>query len=68
MTRIYVAHILLVATKTAGKVETRIQLLDFARNDPAALNALKSVVADLDVGVLGQFLLFFPYYTCSTDG
>lgn len=53
MARTYVAHVLLIATKTAGKVETRIQLVDFAKNDPAALNALKSVVANLDVGVLG---------------
>ncbi|KAH0835497.1 hypothetical protein J3R83DRAFT_9166 [Lanmaoa asiatica] len=38
-----------IVSKTAGKVETRIQLVDFAKNDPAALNALKSVVGGLDV-------------------
>ena len=44
----------LVASKTAGKVETRIQLIDFAKNDPATLDALKAVVGGLDVGVLGE--------------
>ncbi|KAF8553135.1 NAD(P)-binding protein [Imleria badia] len=41
-----------IASKMAGKVQTRIQLIDFAKNDPAALNALKSVLTGLDVGVL----------------
>ncbi|KAF8129950.1 hypothetical protein EV363DRAFT_1219869 [Boletus edulis] len=41
-----------IASKTAGKVEARIQLVDFAKNDPSALNALKSVVSGLDVGIL----------------
>ncbi|KAG6371822.1 hypothetical protein JVT61DRAFT_9184 [Boletus reticuloceps] len=41
-----------IGSKTAGKVEARIQLTDFAKNDPATLNALKSAVSGLDVGVL----------------
>jgi len=41
-----------IASKTAGKVETRIQLVDFAKNDPSALNALQSVLSGLDVGIL----------------
>jgi 17beta-estradiol 17-dehydrogenase / very-long-chain 3-oxoacyl-CoA reductase len=41
-----------IASKTAGKVETRIQLVDFAKNDPAALDAFKSVVNGLEIGVL----------------
>ncbi|KAF9232413.1 hypothetical protein BU15DRAFT_55060 [Melanogaster broomeanus] len=41
-----------IANKTSGKVETRIQLIDFAKNDPAALNALQTVLGGLDVGVL----------------
>ncbi|KIJ62390.1 hypothetical protein HYDPIDRAFT_182759 [Hydnomerulius pinastri MD-312] len=41
-----------IANRTAGKVETRIQLIDFAKNDPAALNALQTVLSSLDVGVL----------------
>ncbi|KAF8435355.1 hypothetical protein L210DRAFT_3506211 [Boletus edulis BED1] len=41
-----------MSSKTAGKVEARIQLVDFAKNDPSALNALKSVVSGLDVGIL----------------
>ncbi|KAF8837135.1 NAD(P)-binding protein [Paxillus ammoniavirescens] len=41
-----------IANKTAGKVETRIQLIDFAKNDPAALSALKTVLGSLDIGVL----------------
>jgi len=41
-----------IANKTAGKVETRIQLIDFAKNDPASLNALQTVLGGLDIGVL----------------
>lgn len=52
-------NMLLIASKTAGKVETRIQLIDFGKNDPSAFNALKSVVADMDVGVLGQRVSIF---------
>ena len=59
MTRIYMNNMLLIASKTAGKVETRIQLIDFGKNDPSAFNALKSVVADMDVGVLGQRVSIF---------
>ena len=44
----------LVASNTAGKVETRIHLIDFAKDNPAALNALKAVVSSMDVGVLGE--------------
>ena len=47
-------HIPLVASKTAGKVETRIHLIDFAKDDLAALDALKAVVDGLAVGVLGE--------------
>lgn len=63
------AHLLLVAKKTAGKVETQIQLIDFAKNDPAALNALKSVVGGLDVGVLGESPtpLFIPLVRLTSD-
>ncbi|KAF8435360.1 hypothetical protein L210DRAFT_3484367 [Boletus edulis BED1] len=41
-----------IGTNTASKVEARIQLVDFAKHDPAPLNALRSVVGDLNVGVL----------------
>ncbi|KAF8435359.1 hypothetical protein L210DRAFT_3648549 [Boletus edulis BED1] len=41
-----------IARNTAGKVEARIQLIDFAKDDPATLNALKSVLHSLDVGIL----------------
>ncbi|KAG9308020.1 hypothetical protein JVU11DRAFT_12672 [Chiua virens] len=41
-----------IARKTSGKIETRIQLIDFAKNDAAALDAFKSTVDALDVGVL----------------
>ncbi|KAG6371821.1 hypothetical protein JVT61DRAFT_9183 [Boletus reticuloceps] len=41
-----------IARNTASKVEARIQLVDFAKHDPAPLNALRSVVSDLNVGVL----------------
>lgn len=67
LTRIYMAHCPLVAKKTAGKVETRIQLIDFTKNDPAALNAFKSVVGGLDVGVLGQFSPLLSTPACPTD-
>lgn len=56
--RVYVAHVPSVASKTAGKVQTRIQLIDFAKNDPAALNALKAVLGGLDIGILGKYLPF----------
>lgn len=59
MTRIYMNNVLLIASKTAGKAETRIQLIDFGKNDPSAFNTLKSVVADMDVGVLGQRVSIF---------
>lgn len=49
----------LVVGKTAGKVEMRIQLIDFAKNDLAAFDALKAVVDGLDIGVLGMYLPFF---------
>ena len=48
------AHIPLVASKTAGKVETRIHLIDFAKDDLVALDALKAVAGGLDAGVLGE--------------
>ena len=52
--------ILFVVSKTKGKVEARIQLIDFAKNNPEAFNALKSAVADLNVGILGNYLFYFP--------
>lgn len=55
---------MLVASKTAGKVETRIQLVDFAKNDPAALDAFKSVVNGLEIGVLGEY---FPLSLSPTE-
>lgn len=59
LTCVYVADNPLVVGKTAGKVETRIQLIDFAKNDLAAFDALKAVVDGLDIGVLGMYLPFF---------
>ncbi|KAF8435372.1 hypothetical protein L210DRAFT_3622650 [Boletus edulis BED1] len=41
-----------IGSNTAGKVEARIQLMDFAKNDPAALTELESTVSGLDVGIL----------------
>ncbi|KIK92452.1 hypothetical protein PAXRUDRAFT_829933 [Paxillus rubicundulus Ve08.2h10] len=59
-----------IADKTAGKVETRIQLFDFAENDPAALNALKTVLGSLDIGVLVNNVgksSAMPVYFAETD-
>ncbi|KAG6369315.1 hypothetical protein JVT61DRAFT_9185 [Boletus reticuloceps] len=41
-----------IGSNTAGKVEARIQLMDFAKNDPTALTELESTVSGLDVGIL----------------
>ncbi|KAG6369314.1 hypothetical protein JVT61DRAFT_15033 [Boletus reticuloceps] len=60
---VVVAHDSIPGSKTAGKVEARIQLTDFAKNDPATLNALKSAVSGLDVGVLGKYSPFPSAYS-----
>ncbi|KAH7886536.1 NAD(P)-binding protein [Phlebopus sp. FC_14] len=41
-----------IGEKTAGKVDTKIQLVDFAKNDPSALKELQTLLRSLDVGVL----------------
>ena len=37
------------------KIDTRVVPLDFSVEDPSAFNPVKSVVENLDVGILGMF-------------
>ncbi|KAG6331637.1 hypothetical protein ID866_7450 [Astraeus odoratus] len=41
-----------IAKRTAGKVESRIYLIDFAKKGPERLEGLKALLGSLDVGVL----------------
>jgi len=42
------------AKRTAGKVESKIYLIGFAKNDPDTFHGLKTLLRSLDIGVLGM--------------
>ncbi|KAI6027064.1 hypothetical protein EDC04DRAFT_3116205 [Pisolithus marmoratus] len=41
-----------IAERTAGRVESKLFLIDFAKNDKEAFDSLKTLLANLEVGVL----------------
>ncbi|KAL4071515.1 hypothetical protein V8B97DRAFT_1960475 [Scleroderma yunnanense] len=41
-----------ITKRTAGNVESKIYLIDFAKNDPETLSGLRALLGSLDIGVL----------------
>lgn len=42
------------AKRTERRVESKIYLIDFLKNDPETLDDLKTLLESLDIGVLGM--------------
>ncbi|KIK24626.1 hypothetical protein PISMIDRAFT_23105 [Pisolithus microcarpus 441] len=46
----------IAAERTSGRVESKIYLIDFAKNDAEAFDGLKTLLGNMDVGVLSMNL------------
>lgn len=60
-----------IAERTSGRVESKIYLIDFAKNDAEAFDGLKTLLGNLDVGVLinnvGKSLAMPTYFAETTE-
>ncbi|KAI6162747.1 hypothetical protein EDD17DRAFT_1694684 [Pisolithus thermaeus] len=56
-----------IAERTSGRVESRICLIDFAKNDAEAFSGLKTLLGNLDVGVLSMNLRSTSFMCANID-